>query len=127
VRVDRHRFIRVLSNLLSNAVKFSESGEHVRLEIEVVDGVVRFHVIDRGVGIEPRDQVHIFRRFAQLDGSLTRQVGGTGLGLSVSRALVERHGGRITVSSRPGQGSTFTVEVPAVAAAGGEDRVARAA
>lgn len=116
VRVDRYRFIRVLSNLLSNAVKFSESGEQVRLEVEATDGVVRFHVIDRGVGIEPRDQVHIFRRFAQLDGSLTRQVGGTGLGLSVSRALVERHGGRITVSSRPGQGSTFTVEVPAAAA-----------
>ncbi len=127
VRVDRQRFTRVLSNLLSNAVKFSESGEQVRLEIEAVDGVVRFHVIDRGVGIEPRDQVHIFRRFAQLDGSLTRRTGGTGLGLSVSRALVERHGGRITVSSRPGQGSTFTVEVPAAGAQAGEDRAASAA
>jgi len=127
VRVDRQRFTRVLSNLLSNAVKFSESGEQVRLEIEAVDGVVRFHVIDRGVGIEPRDQVHIFRRFAQLDGSLTRRTGGTGLGLSVSRALVERHGGRITVASRPGQGSTFTVEVPAAGAATGEDSLASAA
>ncbi len=127
VHVDRQRFVRVLANLLSNAVKFSESGECVRLEIEVVDHSVRFHVIDRGIGIEPRDQAHIFRRFAQLDGSLTRRTGGTGLGLSVSRALVERHGGSIVVASHPGQGSTFTVEVPVAQAAALTERISRAA
>ncbi len=127
VRVDRQRFIRVLANLLSNAVKFSENGEHVQIETEVVENRVRFHVIDRGVGIEPRDQAHIFRRFAQLDGSLTRRAGGTGLGLSVSRALVERHGGSITVLSRPGVGSTFTVEVPVAAASAGNERIVSAA
>ncbi len=128
VRVDRPRFVRALSNLLSNAVKFSDSGEEVRLEVEAADGLVSFHVIDRGIGIDPGDQSLIFRRFAQLDGSLTRRAGGTGLGLSVSRALVERHGGRILVRSRPGEGSRFTVEIPAAAAsAHGEDRLASAA
>ena len=116
VRVDRRRFVRALSNLLSNAVKFSDSGQHVKLEVEALDELVRFHVIDRGIGIDPADQRHIFRRFSQLDGSLTRSRGGTGLGLSVSLALVERHGGTILVRSRPGEGSRFTIEIPAAAA-----------
>jgi protein-histidine pros-kinase len=116
VRVDRRRFVRALSNLLSNAVKFSDSGLHVKLEVEAAAELVRFHVIDRGIGIDPADQRHIFRRFSQLDGSLTRPRGGTGLGLSVSRALVERHGGTILVRSRPGEGSRFTIEIPAAAA-----------
>jgi signal transduction histidine kinase len=119
VEVDRKRFVRALANLLSNAVKFSDSGQVVRLEVEAQDGLVRFHVIDRGIGIDPRDQAHIFHRFAQLDGSLTRRTGGTGLGLSVSRALVERHGGQILLRSRPGEGSRFTIEIPA---ASGERR-----
>jgi signal transduction histidine kinase/DNA-binding response OmpR family regulator len=117
VHVDRRRFVRALANLLSNAVKFSDSGQAVRLEVEAEAGLVRFHVIDRGIGIDPRDQAHIFHRFAQLDGSLTRRTGGTGLGLSVSRALVERHGGQILLRSRPGEGSRFTIEIPSAEAA----------
>jgi signal transduction histidine kinase/DNA-binding response OmpR family regulator len=116
IKVDRRRFVRALSNLLSNAVKFSDSGQHVKLEVETSGELVRFHVIDRGIGIDPADQPYIFRRFSQLDGSLTRSRGGTGLGLSVSRALVERHGGTIRVRSRPGDGSRFTIEIPAAAA-----------
>jgi len=116
IKVDRRRFVRALSNLLSNAVKFSDSGQHVKLEVETSGELVRFHVIDRGIGIDPADQPYIFRRFSQLDGSLTRSRGGTGLGLSVSRALVERHGGTILVRSRPGEGSRFTIEIPAAAA-----------
>jgi signal transduction histidine kinase/DNA-binding response OmpR family regulator len=112
VQVDRVRFVRALSNLLSNAVKFSDSGQAVKIEVEVGSEQIRFHVVDRGIGIDPRDQAHIFHRFAQLDGSLTRQAGGTGLGLSVSRALVERHGGQILLRSRPGEGSRFTIEIP---------------
>jgi signal transduction histidine kinase/DNA-binding response OmpR family regulator len=114
VQVDRRRFVRAISNLLSNAVKFSDSGDPVRLELETVGEQVRFHVIDRGIGIDPADQPHIFRRFAQIDGSLTRKAGGTGLGLCVSAALVERHGGEISVSSNLGEGTRFTVEVPAI-------------
>jgi len=117
VRVDARRFGRVLVNLLSNAIKFSENGQPIALEVEATGNVVRFHVIDRGIGIDPKDQSLIFRRFAQIDGSLTRRAGGTGLGLSVSRALAERHGGRILVRSRPGEGSRFTVEIPAAATA----------
>ena len=124
VEVDRKRFVRALSNLLSNAVKFSDSGQVVRLEVEAQDGQVRFHVIDRGIGIDPRDQAHIFHRFAQLDGSLTRRTGGTGLGLSVSRALVERHGGQILLRSRPGEGSRFTIEIPAAAPGERRDSIA---
>jgi signal transduction histidine kinase/FixJ family two-component response regulator len=116
VRVDRRRFVRALSNLLSNAVKFSDSGQTVKLDVEAAGELVRFHVIDRGIGIDPADQPYIFRRFSQLDGSLTRPRGGTGLGLSVSLALVERHGGTILVRSRPGEGSRFTIEIPAAAA-----------
>jgi signal transduction histidine kinase len=122
VQVDRRRFVRALANLLSNAVKFSESGQAVRLEVEAEADRVRFHVIDRGIGIEPRDQAHIFHRFAQLDGSLTRRAGGTGLGLSVSRALVERHGGQILLRSRPGEGSRFTIEIPSAEAASQGER-----
>jgi signal transduction histidine kinase len=116
VRVDARRFVRVLVNLVSNAVKFSEASEAVQVEVEAAGNMVRFHVIDHGIGIDPEDQSLIFRRFAQIDGSLTRKAGGTGLGLSVSRALAERHGGRILVRSRPGEGSRFTVEIPAAAA-----------
>jgi signal transduction histidine kinase/DNA-binding response OmpR family regulator len=125
VRVDVRRFGRVLMNLLSNAVKFSENGQPISVEVEVSDNVVRFHVTDRGIGIAAKDHSRIFHRFAQVDGSLTRRAGGTGLGLSVSRQLAERHGGQILVRSRPGEGSRFTVEIPAAAAhQGHEARVA---
>jgi len=103
---------RVLICLLSNAVKFSERGQRVRLAVENDDLRVTVHVIDQGVGIDAADQPLIFRRFAQLDGSLTKRAGGTGLGLSVARALVEQHGGEIQVSSRVGEGSRFSVELP---------------
>jgi signal transduction histidine kinase len=112
LHASRRGMVRVLTNLLSNAVKFSEGGESVRIEVESDGSRVQFHVIDRGAGIDEADQPLIFRRFAQLDGSLTRRTGGTGLGLSVSKALVEKHGGQIHVASQPGRGSRFTVDLP---------------
>jgi signal transduction histidine kinase/DNA-binding response OmpR family regulator len=108
-----HRgLVRVLVCLLSNAVKFSERGQRVHLRTESDGERVAIHVVDEGVGIDPDDQPLIFRRFAQLDGSLTKRHPGTGLGLSVARALVEQHGGEIRVTSRIGSGSQFSIDLP---------------
>ena len=111
---DSLRLRQVLMNLLSNAVKFTDHGEVV-LTVDPADaeGWLRFAVRDTGVGIA-RDKVgHLFRPFVQLDRSFTRRAGGSGLGLSISRHLVERMGGRIWVESEAGHGSTFAFELPA--------------
>jgi len=114
---DQTRVRQVLVNLLSNACKFTENGE-VRLEVERLlrDGKERilFHVIDTGIGMTPEQLGKIFHEFTQADASTTRRYGGTGLGLAISRRLVTMMGGEITVESRAGEGSTFTVDLPAV-------------
>ncbi|UDF04388.1 PAS domain-containing hybrid sensor histidine kinase/response regulator [Asticcacaulis sp. AND118] len=115
-RGDPLRLQQILANLLSNAVKFTDIGS-VDLRISVVreepgGAVLRFEVIDTGIGI-PEDKLGlIFEKFTQGDASMTRRYGGTGLGLSIGRAIVERMGGTLTVTSTPGQGSTFTAELP---------------
>src|SRR5581483_10710898 len=112
---DPHRLRQVLTNLVGNAVKFTERGG-VTLGIALLDQAacrarVRITVTDTGIGI-PRDRhAAIFDSFTQADGSTTRRYGGTGLGLTISRQLVELMGGRIGVESAPGQGSTFWVEL----------------
>ncbi|MBP2675798.1 MAG: histidine kinase, partial [Deltaproteobacteria bacterium] len=102
---------QVLLNLLGNAVKFTERGEvgaRVLLETETADAVtVRFEVVDTGIGIPTEAQKRIFDRFAQADESITRRYGGTGLGTTISKEIVEMLGGRIGLYSAPGQGSTF--------------------
>jgi two-component system sensor histidine kinase RpfC len=102
---------QVLLNLLGNAVKFTDSGEvgaRILMESETRDAVtVRFEVVDTGIGISPAAQRRIFDRFAQADESITRRYGGTGLGTTISKEIVEMLGGRIGVSSAPGKGSTF--------------------
>jgi len=113
---DGQRLQQVLKNLVSNAVKFTESGT-VRLAVDALkssDGVplVRFCVIDSGVGIAPEHQNVIFEAFRQADGSTHRKYGGTGLGLSISRELARLLGGDVTLQSEPGLGSTFTLTVP---------------
>ena len=119
---DGQRLQQVLKNLLSNAVKFTAQGQ-VRLLIDAAqgeagsatrDGGVRFEVHDTGPGIAQDKQAQVFEAFRQADGSISRQHGGTGLGLSISRELVQRMGGHIQLRSRPGQGSCFSVELPAV-------------
>ena len=104
---------RCCMNLLSNAVKFTDAGEVVLSVAPSAAGWLRFAVHDTGVGI-PADKLdHLFRPFVQLDRSFTRRAGGSGLGLSISRHLVERMGGRIWVESEAGRGSTFAFELPA--------------
>jgi signal transduction histidine kinase len=102
---DPLRLRQVLTNLVGNADKFTEQG-HVRVaEIEIA-------VTDTGVGIAAHDQERIFEPFAQADGSVTRRFGGTGLGLAVARRIVDNMGGRISVESALGKGSTFRVVLP---------------
>ena len=108
---DPGRLRQVLLNLLSNAVKFTERGEvHVRVGAERDAGgetTLLFEVRDSGIGIPPEAQARIFDSFTQADESTSRRFGGTGLGLAICRRIVDMMGGRIGVSSRPGEGSTF--------------------
>ncbi len=116
VFVDRIRVTQVLLNLLSNAVKFTERGTiTVRATCDAVDrrcGQIMVAIIDTGVGIAPEHQNLIFEEFRQADDSLSRRYGGTGLGLPISRRLVELHGGTLEVTSKSGVGSTFFFTLP---------------
>ncbi|MFM8442447.1 MAG: response regulator [Methylococcus sp.] len=108
---DPLRLGQILINLINNAVKFTETG-HIRLDItvgETADGRVRLavDVEDTGIGMTPEQAAHLFQAFSQADGSTTRKFGGTGLGLTISRRLVEMMGGRIWIESEPGNGSHF--------------------
>lgn len=112
--VDPDRLRQVLANLLSNAVKFTQSGEVV-LKVArspTADQTVVFEVADTGVGFDPETAERLFARFEQADNSATRRFGGVGLGLSICRELVGQMGGEISAEGRPGQGSTFRVELP---------------
>jgi signal transduction histidine kinase/DNA-binding response OmpR family regulator len=113
---DRARVRQVLLNLAGNAIKFTERGG-VALIAELdddEDGRVRFNVRDTGVGIAPKDQDRIFLDFEQADGSPTRRYGGTGLGLAISQRIVEALGGKIELTSNPGEGATFFFSLPLI-------------
>jgi PAS domain S-box-containing protein len=110
IQVDPTRLRQILLNLLGNAIKFTEVGE-VRLRIGVVPEGLRFEVSDTGVGIDPAAQERLFQPFTQLDASPTRRFGGTGLGLMITKRLVQILGGTISVESTPGRGSSFRVTI----------------
>jgi CheY-like chemotaxis protein len=113
VELDSVRWRQVLTNLVSNAVKFTERGA-VDVRLVNTSGRLVLTVSDQGVGIAPDVLARLFQPFEQGDVSTTRRFGGSGLGLALSRQLVEAMQGTITVSSQPGQGSLFTVDVPLV-------------
>ena len=101
--------------LLDNALKFGRDGEQIEIVIHDTEGpVVQVALRDYGIGISPSEQSKIFQRFYQVDGSATRRYGGTGLGLAVAKAIIESHGGKIGVKSRPGEGSIFFFNLPKV-------------
>ena len=110
---DRRGRAGALLNLLHNAYKYSGAEKRIELRAEVRNGGVDIEVEDHGVGIAKRDRKRVFDRFYRVDNLLTRQTEGSGLGLSISRRIVEAHGGKLTVRSELGKGSTFTIHLPA--------------
>lgn len=115
VRADRARVGQVLANLLDNAIRHSRPGDTVTVSCRLVErSWVEFAVKDHGAGIAPEHIGHVFDRFYRADTARNRSQGGSGIGLTITRALVEAHGGRIwAASSGPGLGATFTVRLPA--------------
>jgi two-component system sensor histidine kinase RpfC len=109
---DSNHLRQILVNLLSNAIKFAPSGSEVRIAAREDGGFVEIAVSDRGAGIAPDDIARLFQKFQQLDSSETRRVGGTGLGLTITKGIIEEHGGSISVQSTPGAGTTFIIRVP---------------
>jgi PAS domain S-box-containing protein len=129
VAADEGQLRQVLANLLDNAVKYSPAGGDVRVRLEAAGKYVRFTVADEGLGIPVAEQSRIFEKFYRVDPDMTGGIGGTGLGLYISRELVRRVHGRIWVESNSGRGSLFHVEIPAVsepAEAGNRSKKARA-
>jgi signal transduction histidine kinase len=116
ISTDAVRLRQILANLLSNALKFTERGA-VELIVEpAAAGRLRFRVVDSGPGIPPETAARLFQPYMQVDASIARRFGGSGLGLSISRQLAQLLGGTITFESVPGRGSTFTLEIAAAAA-----------
>ena len=113
VTLDQQKFKQVLYNLLSNAVKFTDERGEVEVSAHALaDARLQLQVTDTGIGIQPDDLGKLFVEFQQLDSSLARRYHGTGLGLALTRKIVELQGGAIRVESQPGQGSVFTVVLP---------------
>ena len=113
---DPRRLKQALVNLLINAVKFTSENGHVILRVNAAPehDIIQFAVIDNGIGIAREDLQRLFQPFVQLDSSLTRQYEGTGLGLSLVQKLTDLHGGSISVESKVGEGSQFTINIPCV-------------
>jgi two-component system phosphate regulon sensor histidine kinase PhoR len=99
-------------NLLDNAVKYSEAGKRIWVQVESSPQEVLIRVRDEGCGIEKQHLERLFERFYRVDKARSRKLGGTGLGLAIVKHILEAHGGRVTVESQPGRGSTFTLHLP---------------
>jgi heavy metal sensor kinase len=105
---DRLKLRELLLNLVDNGVKYTPEGGEMRISLERDDGRFKLRVMDNGIGIAPEDQPHIFDRFFRVDKARSREAGGSGLGLSICKWIVEAHGGEITLESELGKGSIFT-------------------
>jgi signal transduction histidine kinase len=116
IHADADTLATALINLLDNAYKYSEASKHIVLRATAKEGCVAFEVEDNGIGIPARETTRIFDDFYQVDQQLSRKAGGCGLGLSIVQLIMKAHMGAIRVSSQPGQGSKFTLLLPALAA-----------
>jgi hypothetical protein len=112
VRADKAKVRQVLLNLLSNSTKFTPDGGKLKVEAAREDSWCRVSVIDNGIGIRKEDQEKIFESFRQVDTPLHGNESGTGLGLTIAKQIVEKHGGRIWVESEYGKGSKFSFTLP---------------
>jgi two-component system sensor histidine kinase SenX3 len=110
---DAEELETAVTNLVQNAIAYSESGARVAVASRAADGRVEIRVTDNGIGISEADQARIFERFYRVDADRSRASGGTGLGLSIVKHVAQAHGGDVTVWSRLGRGSTFTLRLPA--------------
>lgn len=115
IDADHLRMLQVLNNLLSNAAKFSPDHGTVTIDITRHNGHVRISVTDQGPGIPAQFRAHVFEKFTQADATDARRNGGTGLGLHIAKAIVDRHHGRIGFETESGQGSVFFVDIPEIA------------
>ena len=109
---DRRALVRALANLIDNAVRYSEPDSQVTVIVEDLADSVALSVRDEGVGIPRTELERVFERFYRVDRARSRETGGTGLGLAIVRHVAGNHGGRVTVESKPGEGSTFTMTIP---------------
>lgn len=114
IACDPEQIERIILNLLSNAIKFTQRGGRVWVKVFAQEDSLEISVKDTGIGIPPDKQNSIFNRFHQVDKSLTRQQEGSGIGLSLVKALVEKHGGRISLNSELGKGTEFIIKMPCI-------------
>jgi two-component system, OmpR family, phosphate regulon sensor histidine kinase PhoR len=103
----------VWMNLIQNSIKFTPQGGTIKVGVKQTGDLLEVRIADNGMGIAAEDQVHIFERFYKADRSRTSAKGGSGLGLSIVKKIIELHKGRIDVESKPGEGTVFTVWLPA--------------
>jgi signal transduction histidine kinase len=109
---DKGRLFQLLDNLVSNAIKFTPEGGRIDVRVRGNNNGAMLEVSDTGIGLGPGESEQVFERFFRSSRAVAQQVPGTGLGLFISRAIVEAHGGTIAVSSRDGGGTTFRITLP---------------
>jgi signal transduction histidine kinase len=112
VRSDRSRLSAALSNLIDNAINYNSPGGQIRVAAELQNRTLILSMTDTGVGIPSGELLRIFERFYRVDKARARDSGGTGLGLSIVKHAIESQGGTVSVTSRVGSGSTFTIRLP---------------
>jgi two-component system phosphate regulon sensor histidine kinase PhoR len=115
-RINASLLEQAVVNLIDNAVKYSEAGKRIWVQVESSPQEVLIRVRDEGCGIEKQHLERLFERFYRVDKARSRKLGGTGLGLAIVKHILEAHGGRVSVESQPGRGSTFTLHLPRISA-----------